>query len=335
MKGDETMEPYPLKIDAYSHIRTEKYNKVFSELFQGDERRALTDLDHRFRIMDQFEPLVQVLTTSMPPVERVAGPEKAVGLAKLANDGMAELVLKYPERFVAAIACIPMNDIDAALEETDRAINDLRFRGVQVASSIDKKPLDTPEFLPLFEKMHQYDLPIYIHPVREPTQPDYETEDASKYAIYSLFGWPYETTVAMTRLVFSGILEKYPNLKVITHHCGGMVPYFEERIKGFYDLFEIRGSKDKQPLRKDPIEYFKKFYNDTAIYGNTPALMCANDFCGADHLLFAVDSPLGDSQGGFRNYRQTINAIDRMDIDQVDKKKIYEDNARHLLRLPI
>jgi aminocarboxymuconate-semialdehyde decarboxylase len=94
----------------------------------------------------------------MPPVERVAGPEKAVELAKLANDGMAELVLKYPERFVAAIGCLPMNDMDAALEEADRAINDLRFRGIQIASSINKKPLDSPEFLPLYEKMHQYDL---------------------------------------------------------------------------------------------------------------------------------------------------------------------------------
>ena len=146
--------------------------------------------------------------------------------------------------------------------------------------------------------------------MRASTYPDYRTENASKYYLYNTFGWVYETTAAMTRLVFSGVLERYPNLKMITHHCGGMVPYLEQRIIGFHDLFEHRGAKEKVGLTKSPIEYYKMFYNDTALYGNTPALMCAYAFCGADHLLFAADMPLGDSQLGYRNYRQTINEIE-------------------------
>ena len=328
---------YSLRIDAYSHIVPPKYKEVLAKIAPEDCSQKVSpvlplyDLEHRFRIMDRYEGLVQVLTLAWPPIEKIADSEKAVDLAKLANDEMAELVLKYPDRFVAAVACLPMNNMDAALKEVDRAINDLRFRGVLVYTPVNDKPLDSPEFMPLYEKMSQYNLPILIHPMRSTDYPDYRTEDASKYRIFSMFGWPYETTVAMTRLVFSGILEKYPNLKFVTHHCGGMVPYFEQRIIEFHDLAEMRrGEKYKLGLTKAPIEYFKMFYNDTAIYGNTPALMCAYAFFGADHLLFGTDMPLGDSQIGYRNYRQTINAIEQMDISDAEKTKIFEDNARKL-----
>jgi len=326
-----------LKIDVYSHIMPPKYKKALHEVALEPPhfpRPALYDVEQRFRILDKYEGLVQVLTVSLPPIEKVADADKAVYLAKLANDEMAELVLKYPDRFVAAVACLPMNVIDAALEEVDRAINDLRFRGIQVSTPLNDRPLDSPELMPLYEKMQQHNLPIFIHPDRESNYPDYKNEDKSKYYVYCLWGWPYETTVAMTRLVCSGVLEKYPHLTFITHHGGAMVPYFEERIVGFYDMFETRAGL-KMPLTKAPIEYFKMFYHDTALYGNTPALMCAYAFCGADHLLFGADMPLGDSQMGYRNYRQTINAIDQMAISDDEKRKIFEDNARRLLRLPI
>ena len=333
---------YPLKIDAYSHIAPPKYKAVLQKIapqevaYKLDPIPPLFDLDQRFRIMDRYEGLVQVIAPAWPSVEEVAGPEKALDLAKLTNDEMAELVLKYPERFVAAVACLPMANMETALKEVDRAINDLRFRGVLIYTPINDKPLDSPEFMPLYEKMAQYHLPILIHPMRSPDYPDYRTESASKYKVFSTFGWPYETTVAMTRIVFSGILEKYPDLKFVTHHCGGMVPYLEERIKQFYDVGEMRrGEKYVEGLRKAPIDYYKMFYNDTAIYGSTPALMCAHAFFGADRLLFGVDMPLGDTELGNRNYRQTINAIEGMNIPDEDRKKIYEDNARRLYRLAI
>ena len=243
---------------------------------------------------------------------------------------------KYPERFPAGIAALPMNDIDAALAETDRAINDLRLRGVLIYTPINDKPLDSPEFMPLYEKMAKYNLPLLIHPMRNPDYPDYKGESESKYRIYNTFGWPYETSTAMTRIVFSGILEKYPTLKFVTHHCGGMIPYFAERIRQFHDLGEMRwGLKYFQGLTKAPVDYYKMFYADTALYGNAPALMCGNAFFGPDHILFAIDFPLGDMEFGARNYRQTINAIEEMDITDEDRKKIYEGNARKLFRLPI
>jgi len=333
---------YPLKIDAYSHIVPPKYANVLKELspdeynYKVARSPALYDLDFRFRILDKYEPLVQVLTLGWPPIEDIADSEKAVDLARMANDEMAELVLKYPDRFVAAIASLPMNNMDAALKEAERAIEDLRFRGVYLHTPIQNKPLDSPEFLPLYEMMAKYKLPIYIHPMRGVDFADYKTENASKYGIANMFGWPYETTAAMTRLVFSGVLEKYPDLKFVTHHCGGMVPYFAQRIINFQDGFDMRRHLGYQKgLTKAPIDYFKMFYADTALYGNPSALMCGFTFFGADRILFGIDMPLGDNQLGHRNYRQTINAIEEMNITDEDKKKIYEDNARTLLRLPV
>ena len=336
---------YSLKIDAYSHISPPKYTEALRKAYPAFYNQILGntpplfDLDERFRIMDRYEPIMQVLTVGpVPPLEAFANPKKSVELAKMANDEMAELILKYRDRFIAAIALLPMNDIAAALKETDRAINELGFRGIYMHSNINGKPLDSPEFLPLYEKMSKYNLPIYIHPWRGDDFADYKTEKTSKYMIASIFGWPYETTAAMTRLVFSGILEKYPNLKVVTHHCGGMVPYYEQRILQHYGQQDRAYHKQAvylHELTKTPVEYYKMFYNDTAIHGNTPALMLAYHFWGADHLVFGADMPLGDYYFGFRSYRQTINAIEAMDITDDEKKKIFVDNALSLLRIPV
>lgn len=334
--------PCELKIDAYAHIVPPKYGealrKVAPKMYEEQVMFSppLYDLDRRFRIMDKYEPLRQVLTLGRIPVEHVTGPKKAAELARIANDEMAELVAKYPGRFVAALATLAMNNINAALEETDRAIKHLKFRGVYLHTPVDEKPLDAPEFLPLYEKMAAYDLPIVIHPMRKISHPDYLTEKESKYNMFSLFGWPYDTTSAMARLVFSGVMQKYPDLKILTHHCGGMVPFYGERIKQFTQLFYSRRPGDEEPFfTRDFVDFFKMFYADTATYGNPKALECGHEFFGPDHIVFGVDFPLGDTEHGDRNYRQTINAIEQMDISPEDRKKIYEDNARKLMRLPI
>ena len=331
-----------MKIDVFPHILPIKYKEALHKatgvgFYQGTHAAipTLYDLDYRFRIMDKFDDLMQVLTIASPPVENCKDPQKATELAKLANDGMAELVQKYPDRFAAAIACLPMNNIDAALVELDRAIKDLKFRGVQIFTPINDKPLDLPEFMPLYDKMCQYNLPILLHPQRSPDFPDYRTEKTSKYTIHGILGWPYETSIAMIRLVVSGVLEKYPTLKFITHHAGAMIPFFEKRVTGWLDGDEMLfGNRDKEKLRRPTIEYFKMFYADTAIYGHTSGLMCAYDFFGAEHLLFGTDMPF-DHQLGLKYTRETIESIERMAISETEKRMIFADNARRLLRLAV
>lgn len=331
-----------MKIDVFNHVIPQKYKEaLYKAIPEGSPSQMLIesvptlfDMDHRFRIMDKFEDLRQVITLGLPPIEGIADPKTAADLTRIANDEMAELVLKHPDRFVAAAACLPMNNMDAALKEADRAINELNFKGVQINTPINDKPLDLPEFLPLYEKMSQHNLPIWIHPVRTPDYADYRTEEMSQYMISAVLGWPYETSVMMTRLVLSGVLEKYPNLKIITHHCGAMIPYLEQRIECSYDMYQMLFGEDALAhLSKTPLEYFKMFYYDTAINGSPPGLMCGHAFCGTDHMLFGTDLPF-DNELGERFTRQTIEAIEQMAIDDSQKKKIFENNVRRLLNLP-
>ena len=330
-----------MKIDIFPHILPTKFMDAVNRI-TGDKHYnkqvneaipTLYDLDIRFRVLDKFGDMVQVLTLGAPPIEAIAERRQAAELARIGNDEMAELVIKYPDRFVSAVASLPMNDMDAALKEADRAINDLKFRGVQIYTPTNGKPIDLPEFLLLYEKMAEYNLPIWIHPVRERTAPDYAGESTSKYFIWGIFGWPYETTAAMTRLIFSGVLERFPNLKFIVHHCGAMVPFFEQRIAIAYDMNEMRlGAKVKQRLTKPVIEYYRMFYADTAVHSKI-AIRCGYEFFGPEHILFGTDMPY-DNELGFRFVRQAVEAIEQMDISDADRRKIFADNARRLLRLP-
>ena len=137
---------------------------------------------------------------------------------------MAELVSKYPDRCVGAVACMPMNEIDAALKEAERTIDELGFRGVEIFTDINDKPVDADEILLLYGMMETYDLPVVLHPRKTNKTLDYPGEETSKYLVYTNFGWPYATSVAMARIAF-GVFVHYPKLKVLTHHGGGMIPF--------------------------------------------------------------------------------------------------------------
>lgn len=329
-----------MKIDIFTHILPIKYKEAFKKVNKSEAFAkmheiipTLYDIEARLRIMDNFDELRQVITLSAPPLENFTDSKLSRELARLANDEMAELTSKYPDRFIAAIAALPMNDMDATLDEVDRAIKKLNFKGVQIFTPVNDKPLDSVEFHPLYEKMAHYDLPIWIHPQREIDYPDYRSEKISKYAIHAMLGWVYETSTAMVRIVLSGILEKYPNLKFITHHSGGMIPFLNRRIESFIEFSETRlKNKILENISKPPMDYLKMFYADTAIYGNTSGLMCSYDFFGADHLLFGTDMPY-DSQFGQKFTAETIRSVENMKINDKEKKMIFEDNARRLLHL--
>ena len=337
-----------LKIDAYAHILPQKYlealykkssaKRDFGELVS--RRAGLHDLETRFRIFDRHEGYRQILTIAEPPVEDVANPKVATELAKIANDEMAELVSRYPDMFLAAVACLPMNNMDAVLEEVDRAIVDLKFRGVQITTNIMDKPIDSPEFEPLFEKINYYNLPVLMHPRNMRSGPRaFNREEMAKDQVGLLaqgsFNWPFETTIAMGRIVYSGMLDKYPNLKILTHHCGGLAPYQPGRIPSKPLVTEVRrGLKSGQRFMEKPVDYYRMIYGDTACWGNTAVLMCGYAFFGVQHILFGTDMPFG-AEGGEWFVRETIRSVEEMNIPQEDKKKIFEDNAKEFFRLPV
>jgi uncharacterized protein len=336
-----------VKIDIFPHIYPKRFADRIAALSRPGlemQRRfrevpVLTDLDLRFRIMDNYEGYVQVLTLCSPPLEALGSGHETPELARLANDGMAELVEKYPERFPGFVASMPMNNSDAALKEIDRAVSQLNATGIQIFSNVNGRPLDEPEFQPLFARMAELNLPIWLHPTRGPSFPDYHTERRSRYDLWWVFGWPYETSIAMARLVFSGIFDRHPDLMVITHHLGAMVPYFEGRAGFGLDQLGSRTEDTDDGmalarLQRRPLDYFRMFYADSALFGARAGVECGLAFFGADRILFGTDMPFDPEKGpGF--IRETIRSIEEMRVSREEKIKIYEGNARRLMKLRI
>jgi len=333
------------KLDIFNHILPRPFYELMMKVApnlgeMGKRVRAvpmLYDLDERFRVMDRFPDYHQVLSLASPPLEAYGGPEIAVDLARAANDGMAELVGRHPDRFPAFVASLPMSDPQVAWKECHRAVNDLGARGVQIFTNVSGKPLDEPEFSPLFELMAGFDLPILLHPARSARFADYPTEDRSKYEIWWTLGWPYETSVAMSRIVFAGLFDRYPSLKIVTHHCGAMIPYFEGRVGPGWDQLGSRTSDEDltlvlKRLEKRPLDYFRMFYGDTALFGSRAATECGLSFFGADRIVFASDAPF-DPEKGPMYIRETLRVLDELELSAEDRKKIYFENAERLLKL--
>ena len=335
------------KIDIFNHIFPKSYFNKMVKVAPNEKdihKRvrnvpSIVNLEERFRIMDLFDEYVQVICLGAPPIEGFGPPPISTEMAKLANDGMAEFVQKYPNRFVGFIASPPMNDPDGLLQETNRAIKELGAVGVQVFTNVLGQPLTRPETMPLFDLMAKLDRPIWIHPARGADFPDYKGESKSHYEIWWTFGWPYETSVAMAHLVFSGLFDRHPDIKIITHHMGGMIPYFEGRVGPGWDQLGTRTSDEDytlllKKLKKRPLDYFHLFYADTALFGAREATICGLKFFGPERVLFGSDMPF-DPEKGSAYIRWTIEIIDRLDIKTDERQAIYEGNAKRLLKLNI
>jgi predicted TIM-barrel fold metal-dependent hydrolase len=334
------------KIDIFNHIWPKPFfDRLVKELGtlsqmtkRSSEVPMMTDLDRRFAVMDMFGPdYQQILSLASPPLEKFAGPQGALELSQIGSDAMAELVQKYPDRFPAFVATAPMNNPDALVEESRRAIEDLGAVGVQIFTNVNGKPVDLPEFEPFFDYMAKSGKPVFLHPARTQDFSDYESEKRSEYEIWWTLGWPYETSATMSRMVFSRMFDKFPGLKVLTHHAGGMIPFFEGRVGPGWDQMGKRTSdRDLTPVRKalkkPHLQYFKEFYADTASFGSQKAIEHAVEFFGEDRVVFASDAPF-DPEGGPMYIRETLKILDNMDISDELRRKLYQDNAVKLLGL--
>lgn len=337
-----------LRIDAFCHLLPRTYAERMAAL--GDTPAAanirariagvpsLVDLDLRFRQMDEFGPdYRQVISVPAPAPESLGDTRVAREMSALANDGMAELVERHPDRFAGFVAAVPMNDVEAAIAEAERAFG-LGALGVQIYTNVEGHPLDESRFEPFFARMAELDRMIWVHPTRSAAWPDYPVEDVSRYEIWWVFGWPYETAVFMARLVFSGILERHPSLKVLVHHGGSMVPHFSGRVGPGWDQLGARTPPDRRAeidgpqLTKRPLDYFRMFYADTALFGAPHALRCALEFFGPERMLFASDSPF-DPERGPAYIRETIADIEALGLGDEERALVYEGNLRRLTGL--
>ena len=235
---------------------------------------------------------------------------------------MAEWCGRYPDRYPGFVAALPLNNIRASLEEARYAIEKLGALGVQLYTTVLKKPLDHPDFEPIFELIATLEKAIWIHPIRSCFTGDYPDEPISKYELFWSLGWPHETSVCIGRLVFSGLFERWPDIKVITHHAGGTLPLMEGRLtEGISELGdrypEMYRSAAHHDLVLPPIRHFKKVYADTATFGSRIAMEAASSFFGENRIMFASDFP-------YAGIHPTLSAASHL-----GKNVLYE-NARNL-----
>jgi uncharacterized protein len=327
-------------VDIFTHVlpkdftgALERQGARFGLVKRLMEVAELHDLDRRFRTMDAVGDYRQIVALPNPPIEAFADASTGAELARIANDGMAELVRRYPDRFPGFIAALSMNDMDASMRELERAVTSLGAVGVQVFTNVNGKPLDRPEFAPLFAAMAAHDLPIWLHPARTAETTDYADEKRSRFELWWCFGWPYDTSVAMTRLVFAGIFDRHPGLNIITHHLGGMIPFFDKRIEAGLAVLGSRTREEDYSqvlgsLKRPHIEYFKMFHADTALFGASRGLPCGLDFFGASNVVFATDAPFGPIP-------ETRDAIAQSNLDDKSRAAIFHGNAERLLRRKI
>lgn len=333
------------KVDAFAHILPRAYLARLEQqleqtmdpsqlayyregVFSFDP--VLTDLDARWRTMDQIAQRApvgdyqQILVLAVPPLEEVGSPAVAAELARVANDEMAELVRRYSERFVGFAAALPLSDVEASLRELDRALTELGALGALLYTNILGVPLDAARFEPLFATLEGAGRAVWLHPTRSATWTDYPTEQRSNYGLWWSLGWPYETAAALARLVYSGHMERHPRQLVIAHHGGGMVPHFSARLAMGPGYRQV-----KDTLPKPPLDYFRQFYVDTALFGAPHAVRCVLDFFGPQHVLFGTDMPLGPANA----VEATMADLEAAGLSSAERAAVYAGNAVRVLGL--
>jgi uncharacterized protein len=326
------------KIDVFCHLFPERF---FQEMIRaapdlgniGKRLRTITklfDLDARFREMDGFGDYRQVISLPAPALEEIVDPQTGLALARIGNDAMAELCAKHPERFPTFAAAVCLTDVEGSIAEARRAVRELGASGIQAFAHIAGRPLDDPAFEPVFATMAELDLPIWLHPVRTAAMPDFPGEKKSRFEMWWCFGWPYETSVTMVRLVLAGLFDRYPGLKIITHHLGGMIPYYDGRVGPGLQVLGARTADEDYSailpsLKRPHMDYLHEFYGDTAMFGGgIHAIRCGLEFFGPDRVVFATDAPLGP-------IGPAIDVIDRLELDEAERRKIFVGNAERLL----
>jgi aminocarboxymuconate-semialdehyde decarboxylase len=327
-------------VDAFPHIIPRACLERFFDVAHGpalDFLRGLRgraylapmwDLDARFRSMDAVEGYVQVLTLCLPPIEQMASGQAAVDLARFANDSMAALVLRHPDRFVGFAASLPMDDLECSVRELDRAVEELGALGVQVFTNANGRALDDARFEVLWDRLEALERPVWVHGARQPTTPDYTGEDRSRFGLWAALGWPYEMGMFAARMVASGVLDRHPSVRFYLHHSGGMMPTFSRRVNGSWLELEAAEAEDEcayAALRRPPAEYFQQFYADTS--GQSPvAIRAAIDFLGAERVLLGSDAP-------FISPADHLATLKRMQLPSEQYDMLVNGNARRLLTL--
>jgi predicted TIM-barrel fold metal-dependent hydrolase len=322
------------RVDCQSHVFPKAYAELLCDnstwvrtvrkgsgylVSYGDTQQFLLTLAPydpaaKLRDMDAAGIDVTVLTVNIPGPELLT-PELGVRGARICNEYLAELCARHPGRFVG-LATLPLQDMPSAMAEYRRAIHELGLRGIFLFSHIAGKPLDAPEFAPLYAAAERDGVPLVLHP----TVPTWA--DAIKdYAMIPMVGLMVDTSFAMLRLILSGTLERHPDLLVVHPHCGGVLPYLMPRIE---EQTEVK-RRGREHIRKPPGEYYRNVYLDI-VSPSALAMEFAYRSSRPDRLLFGSDHP-------WVKIEAILEHFNRLQIPDAEKAMILDENPCRLFRI--
>ncbi len=309
-----------MHIDIHCHFTPKKHmDFVGNTVTDYDVINKLYDPERRIKDMDATGVDIQVLSPAPPSIHYNFEPSTGLSNSQRQNDGIAQTVKEYPDRFLG-MATVPLQAVDMAIAELDRAVNKLGLRGVEIISNVNGCDYDSPEFLPFFKAVEALDIPIFIHPGQVAG-----ADRMKDYYFRNLIGNPLDTTLAAAHIVFGGILDKYPNLKICLAHGGGYVPYQRGRWEHGY---EVR-PEGKVNISKPPSHYVSLLYFDTITHF-PPALEYLVSSVGADKVVMGTDYPydMGDATPV-----ATVKSL--KNVSDEDKEKILGGNTARLFKLEL
>lgn len=305
-----------LKIDAFTHILTPNFFKDIKELnpkipqmFGTLINEPLVNVDTRRKYHSEYSDVKEIISMiNFNPEDFIKDREKTYEITRKANEELIETVKDNSDLFVGAVGMVPMNNVDGAVKIINEQVGkNKEMFGIQLFSKALGKSIASDEYLPIFEAVAKNDVVIFLHPVY----------DMSKNDNNIVFSWEYEQTQAMNEIVMAGIFKKYPNIKILVHHAGAMVPFFANRLP--------------LVMPKEYADDFKKFYVDTAIIGNTKAVDMAIDYFGEDKVIFATDAPVGMQPAGATV--DVIESIENLNVSDTTRYKIYRKNLENILNV--
>ncbi|MCW4036188.1 MAG: amidohydrolase family protein [Candidatus Bathyarchaeota archaeon] len=303
---------------GYARVERDELGRLLIH-YEGDYNIVVgphIDIEERLKAVDRCGIEMQVLTLTTPSVEREK-PVRGARLAQLANDGFSEIVDENPDRFTA-LAALPLQEPEAAASELERAVNECGLRGGTLMTNVNGRPLDSEEYMPVFEKAAELDVPLFLHP----TSP-INSRAMGDYRLVPLLGFGVDTTLLVLRLVFGGVMERLPGLKLVASHLGGVFPYLRGRIETGFNAYP----ECKVNISEPPSTYLKRIWMDSIIY-DQDVLKSTIAFSGAEKIVLGSDHPhqIGDM-------RNAVARIRQLDISEEEKEKILWKNAAKLLKL--
>ena len=306
------------KQEGYARSSTDDQGRLLIQ-YTGDYNVVAdshVNLTDRLKAIDKAGVDMQVLTLTTPGVERETA-ERGIKLSRLANDEFGQIKEKYPDRFTA-LATLPVQEPEAAVTELERAVKECGLPGALLFSNTNGRPLDSKEYMPLYEKAVKLDVPLFIHPT---TPINYAAME--DYRLVPIMGFTVDTALATLRLVFSGVLKRLPNLKIVVAHLGGVFPYLRGRTEIAYKAYpECRVN-----ISEPPSVYLKKIWVDSVCY-NSDIFMSTFAFSGAEKLVLGTDFP-----HEIHDLYHAVERIKSLKISEDQKEKILGGNAIKLLKL--